>query len=75
MCGKELEALTSRPISCGCSNMATIHGDKITATDLSQIILISNPQNSQVPRMSCEDREWQEKRSQRKIRKLDFEIR
>ena len=35
-CGKELEGHLNKTISCGCSNMTTIRGDKISAVDLSR---------------------------------------
>jgi hypothetical protein len=34
-CGKELEGHPSKAVTCGCPNMATIRGDKISAVDLS----------------------------------------
>ena len=33
-CGKEMEGHPSKTVSCGCPNMATIRGDKISAVDL-----------------------------------------
>ena len=75
-CGKELEGHPSKSISCGCSNMTTIRGDKISAIDLSLVVML----NSQQPKnkggvLTQQDIEWQEKRRQRKVRKLDFEVR
>ena len=74
-CGRELEGHTSKTVSCGCSNMATIRGDKISAVDLSQVVMINSYQpkdNGGV--LSRKDIEWQEKRRQRKVRKLNFEV-
>jgi hypothetical protein len=56
--------------------MTTIYGDKITAKDLSEVVII----NSQVklPKTSHlteDDMMFQESRKARKVRKLDFEIR
>ena len=57
--------------------MTSIVGDKITAVDLSQAVIVKmrvdekNDQNS----LSISDVAWQESRRQRKIRKLDFEVR
>ena len=56
--------------------MTTIRGDKISAVDLSQVVMI----NSYQPKdkkgvLSQQDIEWQEQRRKRKIRKLDFEVR
>ena len=75
-CGRELEGHPSKTVSCGCPNMTSIHGDKISAVDLSQVVMI----NSYQPKdkkgvLSQQDIEWQEQRRQRKVRKLDFEVR
>tara|TARA_Y100001938_G_C7962634_1_gene365121 strand:+ start:638 stop:811 length:174 start_codon:yes stop_codon:yes gene_type:complete len=57
--------------------MTSIVGDKITAVDLSEVVIVKmrvdekNDENS----LSISDVAWQESRSKRKIRKLDFEIR
>jgi hypothetical protein len=56
--------------------MTTIRGNKISAVDLSQVVVV----NSAVPVkkkgfLTTEDIAWQEARKQRKVRKLDFEIR
>ncbi len=75
-CGKELEGHPTRTISCGCSNMATIRGDKISALDLSQIIMLNSYQSKKKTGvLTNEDIQWQEARRQRKVRRLDFEIR
>ena len=56
--------------------MATIRGDKISALDLSNIIMLNSYQpKSNKGVLSQQDIEWQEQRRQRKVRKLDFEIR
>ena len=44
-CGKELEGHPSKTVSCGCPNMATIRGDKISAVDLSNIVMINTYQS------------------------------
>jgi phage FluMu protein Com len=75
-CGKELEGISGKTLSCGCPNMATIRGDKISAVDLSNVIMLnsySNKIRSSV--LSNEDLAFQEARRQRKVRRLDFEIR
>ena len=43
-CNRELEGHHSRTVSCGCSNMATIRGDKISAVDLSKIVMLNSIQ-------------------------------
>lgn len=75
-CGKELEGHSSKAVSCGCPNMATIRGDKISAVDLSQIVMLSytHSKNSS-SHFSNEDLAFQEARRQRKVRRLNFEIR
>ena len=75
-CGKELEGHPSKTVSCGCPNMATIRGDKISAVDLSNIVMINTYQSKDKKGvLSPEDILWQERRKQRKVRKMDFEIR
>ena len=56
--------------------MATIRGDKISAKDLSDIVML-NAYSQQKSKgvLSQEDIRWQEERRQRKVRKLDFEVR
>ena len=75
-CGKELEGHPSKTVSCGCPNMATIRGDKISAVDLSNVVMLNSyrPENKKEVR-SSEDILWQEQRNQRKVRKMNFEVR
>ena len=75
-CGKELEGHPSKTVSCGCPNMATIRGDKISAVDLSNVVMINSyqPKNKKEV-LSTEDILWQEQRKQRKVRKMNFEVR
>ncbi len=76
VCNREIVGHPSRSVSCGCSNMTTIRGDKISAVDLSQVIMVnavSAPEKRGV--FTQEDILWQEERRQRKVRKLDFEVR
>ena len=75
-CGKELEGHQNKTISCGCPNMATIRGDKISAVDLSQVVMLNSYQpNNKKGVLSQQDIQWQEQRRQRKVRKLNFEVR
>ena len=75
-CGKELEGHSSKTVSCGCPNMTTIRGDKISAVDLSNVIMLnSNQRKDKKSVLSNEDILWQEQRRQRKVRKLNFEVR
>ena len=75
-CGKELEGHPSKTVLCGCPNMTTIRGDKISAVDLSNIVMINSyqPKNKKGV-LSTEDILWQEQRKQRKVRKMNFEVR
>ena len=75
-CGKELEGAAGKSVCCGCSNMTTIKGDVISANDMSKVVVLNMP--SKILKrgvLKPEDIEWQEKRRQRKVRKLDFEVR
>ena len=75
-CGKELEGHPSKTVSCGCSNMATIRGDKISAIDLSNVVMVNSYEHKNKKGvLSQEDILWQEQRKQRKVRKMNFETR
>ena len=70
--------LTSSPKSqsCGCPNMMILQGDKVTANDLSQVVLLNSKTNMKKGGvLNKEDLEYQENRRKRKVRKLNFEIR
>ena len=56
--------------------MATIRGDKVSALDLSNVVML-NSYNTKHKKgvLTNEDIQWQEARRQRKVRKLDFEVR
>ena len=76
VCGKELHGNSGKTYSCGCSNMTTIKGDIISANDMSKVIVLNMPNKvSKRGVLKPEDIEWQEQRRQRKVRKLDFEVR
>jgi hypothetical protein len=56
--------------------MATIRGDKISALDLSQVVMLNSlKENQNKSAFSSQDIAWQEARRQRKVRRLDFEVR
>ena len=74
-CGKEIKAAAGKSVCCGCANMTTIKGDVITAVDLGQVIMLNTYSVNEKSGLSTEQIEWQEERSKRKIRKLDFEVR
>lgn len=75
ICNKELIS-SSKTQSCGCPNMMTITSDKITAKDLSDVVLLNANNNlKKGDTFSNQELEYQENRRKRKVRKLDFEIR
>ena len=76
-CEKEIEGNAAKSVSCGCSNMATIiRNAKITALDFSMIVMLNNQtQKTTSNVLRNEDLMWQEERRQRKVRRLDFEVR
>jgi len=74
-CGKEVISNSAKSVSCGCPNMTTINGDKVTALDLNRVVMISYHQETKTDGFTSQDLQWQEQRRKRKVRKLDFEIR
>ena len=74
-CGKEVEAQSGKTATCGCPNMVTVSGDVISATDMSNVIMLSPRREERESHFSRQDIEWQEARRHRKVRKLNFEIR
>ena len=75
VCNVELESSTKMQ-TCGCSNMMSLIEDKVTAVDLSKIVMvISNKEKQQNSSFSPSELAYQEARRNRKIRKLNFEVR
>ena len=75
-CNKELTGHKTKTVSCGCLNMATITGDKISAVDLKQVVMLNSTKEIQKTNvLAPEDLDFQEQRRQRKFLKLEFEIR
>ncbi len=75
-CGKELEGAAGKSVCCGCSNMTTLKGDIISANDMSNVVVLNMPSKERnIGVLKPEDIQWQERRRQRKVRKLDFEVR
>ena len=76
MCNKELHSHPIQTKCCGCDNLTTVKDDKITALDLTLVELISKPnqQNNSSSLFTREDLAYQEARRNRKIRKMEFEI-
>jgi len=76
VCNREVIGLPNKTKSCGCSNMTTIHDDRITAVDLSKVLLLESKKNlKKSPLLSNADLQYQEDRRKRKVRKLNFEER
>ena len=74
-CSKELTGTTKTQV-CGCPNMMTVKDDSVSAVDLSRVVMINSTQKEQKSNvLSSSDLAYQEARRQRKVRKLDFEIR
>lgn len=74
-CGKEVVSNSAKSVSCGCPNMTTIIGDKLTALDLNKVVMISSNQEHKPDGFTSQDLQWQEERRKRKVRKLNFEVR
>ena len=74
-CSKEIRSAAGKSVCCGCVNMTTIKGDVISAVDLSKVIMLNTYTTEKDTGLSMEQIEWQQQRSKRKIRKLDFEVR
>ena len=76
MCNKELHSHPTQIKCCGCDNLTTVKDDKITALDLSLVELISNTnqKNNSSSVFTREDLSYQESRRNRKVRKMEFEI-
>ena len=73
-CNTEICSNTKTQV-CGCPNMMTVLGDKVSAQDLSKIVMISTDKKKVSNNvLSNQDLADQEKRRRRKVRKLDFEI-
>lgn len=75
-CNREVVGHQSQSKCCGCPNMATIKGDKISALDLSRIVMLNSlKEEKKTSIFSSQDLAYQEARRQRKVRRLDFEVR
>ena len=74
-CGKDLQSEKSR-VSCGCSNMTSVHDDVVSANDMDQVIILQN--NTKFKNQSLftsQELEYQEARRRRGVRKMFFEER
>ena len=73
-CNRELTGTTKTQV-CGCSNQMTVRGDSVAAVDLSRVIMVNSTKKEQKTVLSSSDLAYQEARRQRKVRKLDFDVR
>ncbi len=74
-CNTELTS-TSKVQSCGCPNQMVLKDDKVSAADLSEVLITkSNKSSDSSSTFSKSELEYQENRRKRKVRKLDFEVR
>jgi hypothetical protein len=55
--------------------MMTVKENSVSALDLSRVVMVNSTQKEQKNFLSSQDLAFQEARRQRKVRKLDFEIR
>lgn len=78
-CNTEISGHFTKVKSCGCPNMAMIRNDVISANDLKLIEIISGTYTHKKENknnfLTKEDLEFQEARKNRKVRKLEYEVR
>ncbi len=56
--------------------MTTVSGDKISAVNLSDVVMLNSiKEKTKTSMFSPEELAYQEARRQRKVRRLDFEVR
>ena len=61
---------------CGCPNMMSVRGDKVSAQDLGKVVMINSDKKKTSDKvLSNQDLAYQEQRRKRKVRKLDFDVR
>ena len=61
--------------ACKCVNKMTLIDETVTAVDLSKVVIVSGVNKKKQEGLTSKDLEWQEQRSKRKIKKLNFEVR
>ena len=64
-----------KPQGCGCPNQLIVYDDQVSAIDLNKVVMVQNHTKDIESSLSKDDIAWQEKRSKRKIKKLDFDVR
>jgi hypothetical protein len=75
-CNEILDSHPTKTKCCGCDNLTSIRGEVITAKDLTKVEIVSNIVKKQTKSLlTRDDLAFQESRKQRKIRKMEFDIR
>lgn len=75
-CNEILDSHPTKTKCCGCDNLTQIRGETITAKDLTKVEIVSNIVKKQTKSLlTRDDLAFQESRKQRKIRKMEFDIR
>ena len=75
-CGKDLQSDSSRIVSCGCSNMTSVHDDVVSANDMDQVIILQNNKKFKKESLfTSQELEYQEARRRRGVRKMIFDER
>ena len=75
-CGKDLQSDGNKIISCGCSNMTSVHDDVVSANDMDQVIILQNNKKFKNESLfTSQELEYQEARRRRGVRKMFFEER
>ena len=74
-CRKELTS-TSKVQFCGCPNQMSVVDDKIGATNLDKIVMVTNNVERKIDsHFSAQELLYQEERRRRKVRRIEFEER
>ena len=74
-CRKELTS-TSKVQFCGCPNQMSVVDDKIGATNLDKIVMVTNNVEKKIDsHFSAQELLYQEERRRRKVRRIEFEER
>ncbi len=76
-CGRVLEEHPSQLRCCQCPNLTSIRGGSISGLDLTLVEIISGARSQRRDQsiLTKQDLQFQEQRKQRKVRRLDFEVR
>ena len=76
ICNREITSYSNQAKSCGCPNMTTVTENKISAVNLSDVVMLNSiSEKTKTSMFSPDELAYQEARRQRKVRKLDFEVR